>query len=104
MSSSNWATGYMLQAASIRLSPTVGNKDWLRANKQKVLQALPAEWTEANDPNLMLRFGFQMKLLDVLWTETFDLLIIFYWLCELGWAEAAKNKHKQDSLLIRRKR
>jgi len=85
------------------LRATVGNANWLDCNKQQLLKAIPAQWTCCSD--LILPFGFQLKLLGCEWRETADIVMTLYWLTHIGWIEARKDPHGNGSsrdLIVRR--
>lgn len=50
----------------MNLMDTLGNKEWLRANEQKVKDMLPETWTHVHNLN-GLQIGYRMKLLGIDW-------------------------------------
>ncbi len=96
----------LTEAVITRLSGTVGNPEWMRANQQALMQALPSNWTPAADDTFLLCFGFAIKCLGVEWRETQEVIMVLAWLQKLGWCEAKADPHAATDnirrLIIRR--
>jgi len=54
------------------LRSTLGNEAWMRANADKLREALPADWSPI-DQNLMMRVGFAIKVAGVVWHSSEEL-------------------------------
>lgn len=85
------------------LRRTVGNPQWLNSHLPQLLQALPEQWTACS--NLILPFGFQLKLAGCNWGQPADVVVTLYWLQHLGVIEARADPHNPNSamaLIVRR--
>lgn len=60
------------------LIQTLGNKDWLIENEDKLSKLLPETWTHIENLN-GLKIGFQLKLIGVEWrsTDEFGKVMVF---------------------------
>ena len=66
-----------------RLAATLTNAEWLRTNRQALLDMLPETWTLVENVNL-LRIGFKLKCLGVDWRSDDEFASIMVWLEKSG--------------------
>lgn len=93
-----------MQLTMTALRETIGNVDWLNANESQLLKSIPLHWTCCQD--LVLPFGFQLKLLGCDWRKTEDVIMALYWLTHIKWIEARQDPHGNGSarsLIVRRR-
>lgn len=93
-----------MKVSVTELRRTVGDPNWLGAHKDEVLKTIPSTWVSAQD--ILLPFGFHLKLQGCNWRETEDLVVALQWFCNLGLVEARQDPHSAPgprSLIIRRK-
>lgn len=82
-----------IKESAARIGPTIGNPQWLKQNHKTLTEALPQNWTSVANSDFQLRFGFAIKLAGVEWREPFDIALVMYWLCHIGFLESRKDPH-----------
>jgi len=86
------------------LRSTIGNPQWFRSNYSELIKAIPREWTSVH--NLILPFGFAIKILGVEWRQEAQVALAIMWLNHLGIAESRIDPHGAKdnpmSLIVRR--
>ena len=86
------------------LRSTIGNPQWFRSNYYEVVKAVPQNWTSVH--NLILPFGFAIKVLGVDWREEAQVILALMWLNQLGISESRIDPHGAKdnpmSLIVRR--
>lgn len=65
------------------LLPTLGNREWVEANRYKLRLLFPEQWTPAEHLSA-LRIGFELKLLGVDWRSAEDLVDSLVFLHKIG--------------------
>jgi hypothetical protein len=65
------------------MKDTLGNDQWVNKNMAGLKKLLPDTWTHVQNVNLM-KFGFELKLLGVMWTDPNDLPKIMQYLERTG--------------------
>lgn len=62
---------------------TLGNKQWVKENEDKLKAMLPKTWTHMNNLN-PLQLGWQLKLLGVDYRSTEELAKVLVYLEKIG--------------------
>lgn len=85
------------------LQSTLGNHSWMQANAGSIVKSVPLEWTSC--VNLILPFGFQLKLHGCDWRREADVIVALYWFNHLKLIESRMDPHgngSPQSLIVRR--
>lgn len=65
------------------LRETLGSEIWVKENEDKLRELIPDIWTPMQKMSL-LKVGFQLKLMGVMWTENEHLTGFMVWLEKVG--------------------
>ena len=73
---------------------TLGNEEWLKQNREKILNILPETWTHVNNLN-GLQLGYRLKLIGIDWRSTEEFSKVMIFLEKIGYLQ-------RDGFLVRR--
>lgn len=65
------------------LPNTLGNREWMRTHEDAIKKLLPQDWTH-HDNTGVLKIGFGLKLLGVMWTSYEELVKCMVYFEKLG--------------------
>lgn len=65
------------------LEETIGNREWVKENEDKIKNILPETWTHIQNLN-GLQLGFQLKLIGIDWRSEEEFGKVFVFLEKMG--------------------